>query len=1103
MGACCSSSSSSDGTSGSSKSGKSFSLEVTDTVAGSDLEKRKEQQEKWIINQTYYGKVADSRRGSVLELYEASGKKENRKARHEAGSIAFGDDDIKEPWMDDAAAEKVDPVPEEVVKSLYGGMKGVAAMAQVSYEEFVDIVLPKMTRFILEDQTVIFEAGDASDMLLAVEDGKILEMDGESGATQNVLRNGDVINTKALVNRTTLQHKYYTELRCAIWALDRPSFRKCIKEIAERKVEERTAILAGIENLKMLTETEREHAAQAMDEVTFEADEEIMKQGEEGKKFFVIKTGTVNVVKNDKVVNTLTAGSHFGELSLVSNAPASASVIATEKTECLRMLRQDFDLTIGSLGRKREPYVTRVLSKTPGFCTLHPTTMSELTKLVEVRKFMKGDVVLEKGETPKGLFICSGGRLHSHGMADDEAVKRSRSMLYNMRYHPEPRVIKRGTCFGQSALMLPDTNKAVEYTIKAAIPSEALFLPLESFNDYIDSIAPVLRASSVNNENVENALKDVPEFNKLSETEINVLASALSIVYYFPGEVIHEKGAEMDTFFLVEDGAIAALDDNDDEVNVTEAWECCNADCIREVKNAEHRMVSKTYMAALTISKEEFEKVLGSLEEIMADTEDIRKLRCIRNVPLFASLREHQKRSIAGKLEEKVYPIKCKVIKQGEESDAMYYILSGKVTVQLATSSKIEGPGGRASQLNIAELGPGQFFGESALLRDEPRNASVYVGSKEDLVCYVLMKRDMEMGLGRLHDAIYKVQKERAVLTAQKMRDYYGDSFEKHICLRDLFMIKTIGAGAYGMVRMAKHKGTEQRYAVKILGKERLIETGQMHNVVNERKLLAKCNHPNIIKLISVDRDSRHYYMIFEMLQGGELMGLIRTFGRLEHMAARFYTGNVILAFAYLHKQNIVFRDLKPENLLIEASGYLKLIDFGFAKVVNSRTYTLCGTPAYIAPEVVLSEGHDKAVDYWALGVLIFEMMAGYSPFEEGGGGDLAIYERITKCEYTFPKHFDSNAKDVIKQLLQPKSAKRLGNLARGVSDLSEHAWFRSEEKTFSWEKLKARELDPPFRPRLDVEDDMSMFEVADVSTAHLKNSGIVSMDTSEWDAAF
>ena len=144
MGACCSSSSA-DGIGGS-KSGKSFSLEVTDFTDGSDLEKRKEQQEKWIINQTYYGKVADSRRGSVLELYEASGKKENRKARHEAGSIAFGDDDIKEPWMDDAAAEKVDPVPEEVVKSLYGGMKGVAAMAQVSYEEVVAIGLPQITR---------------------------------------------------------------------------------------------------------------------------------------------------------------------------------------------------------------------------------------------------------------------------------------------------------------------------------------------------------------------------------------------------------------------------------------------------------------------------------------------------------------------------------------------------------------------------------------------------------------------------------------------------------------------------------------------------------------------------------------------------------------------------------------------------------------------------------------------------------------------------------------------------------------------------------------------------------------------------------------------
>jgi len=159
---------------------------------------------------------------------------------------------------------------------------------------------------------------------------------------------------------------------------------------------------------------------------------------------------------------------------------------------------------------------------------------------------------------------------------------------------------------------------------------------------------------------------------------------------------------------------------------------------------------------------------------------------------------------------------------------------------------------------------------------------------------------------------------------------------------------------------------------------------------------------------------------------GGELFTLLRREGRFANDVALFFATEIALAFEYLHSQDIAYRDLKPENLLIDKQGHVKITDFGFAKVVPDKTLTLCGTPEYLAPEIIQSKGHNKNVDWWALGVLIFEMLAGYPPFYDDN--PLGIYHKIMDGYYEFPPHIEPKARDLVKSFLCADTSVRLGN---------------------------------------------------------------------------
>ena len=172
-------------------------------------------------------------------------------------------------------------------------------------------------------------------------------------------------------------------------------------------------------------------------------------------------------------------------------------------------------------------------------------------------------------------------------------------------------------------------------------------------------------------------------------------------------------------------------------------------------------------------------------------------------------------------------------------------------------------------------------------------------------------------------------------------------------CLTDFDIMATLGTGTFGRVRLVRHQATGEHYALKILKKSEIIRLKQVEHIKSEVSLLLTIAHPFVVNLISHFQDDRKLYMVLEYVPGGELFSHLRREGRFNNDASKFYAGEITLAFQNLHKQMVVYRDLKPENLLITKTGHIKITDFGFAKQVVDRTWTLCGTPEYLAPEII------------------------------------------------------------------------------------------------------------------------------------------------------
>jgi serum/glucocorticoid-regulated kinase 2 len=263
------------------------------------------------------------------------------------------------------------------------------------------------------------------------------------------------------------------------------------------------------------------------------------------------------------------------------------------------------------------------------------------------------------------------------------------------------------------------------------------------------------------------------------------------------------------------------------------------------------------------------------------------------------------------------------------------------------------------------------------------------------------------------------------------------------------------------LVQKKQGKETGQLFAMKILRKTHLVKRRQIERTRTERKVLSIVNHPFIMKLHYAFQTDDKLYLVLDYCPGGELFFHLSRFRRFPERVARFFAAELLLAIGHLHKRGIIYRDLKPENVLLDADGHVKLGDFGLAKAGIHHPYqgalSMCGTPEYMAPEVLAQQGHGLGVDYWGLGMLTYEMMTGLPPWYTTDRAKL--FRRLKSAPLDIPAFFTPAAGDFCGQLLERNPARRLGSM--GIRPAMEHEFFR----TINWKALYARRVEPPVKP--------------------------------------
>merc|ERR1719284_1614568 len=294
----------------------------------------------------------------------------------------------------------------------------------------------------------------------------------------------------------------------------------------------------------------------------------------------------------------------------------------------------------------------------------------------------------------------------------------------------------------------------------------------------------------------------------------------------------------------------------------------------------------------------------------------------------------------------------------------------------------------------------------------------------------------------------------------------------------DFELRKVLGKGGYGKVFQVRKLTGEDKgkiYAMKVLKKATIVRNSKdTAHTKAERNILEAVKHPFIVDLLYAFQTKGKLYLILEYLSGGELFMHLEREGIFLEDTACFYVAEITLALEHLHRQGIIYRDLKPENILLDATGHVKLTDFGLCKESideQTVTHTFCGTIEYMAPEILTRSGHGKAVDWWSLGALMYDMLTGAPPFT--AENRKKTIEKILKGKLNLPPYLTPDARDLIKKLLKRQISQRLGSGPADADPIKTHPFF----KHISWADVISRKLEPPFKPVLASDDDVSQFD--------------------------
>merc|ERR1719461_1411576 len=551
-------------------------------------------------------------------------------------------------------------------------------------------------------------------------------------------------------------------------------------------------------------------------------------------------------------------------------------------------------------------------------------------------------------------------------------------------------------------------------------------------------------------------------------------------------EFLIKQGEEGNTFYVIESGDFEVSIADLGKISTLASGECVgelallyNAPRAASVQCISVKGTEGNKACVWCVDRVAFRKALMNVYEASSSE----NIAFLKKCELLQPLLECERQLVDQALELRTYEKDDVIFKEGEEGDRFYIIKSGTVSGVLSAGTSKE---------QKFTLSTGAFFGERALLIPEGRAATITCVDKVE--CLTLSRTDFTVLLGPL-DEIMKRNMEEYKKPADIRQPIGHKQMSMDVCkLEEFETIGILGRGAFGTVKLVQDPHSKKSFALKAIRKNQVVELGQQTHILNEKKVMQMLNNPFLVNLRATYKDEHRVYFLLEVCLGGELFTILRKMRSFDENTARFYSSCVVEAFHYMHERDIIYRNLKPENLVLTAKGYLKVTDFGFAKIVPNKTFTLCGTPDYLAPEIVTGQGHGKGVDWWTLGILIYEMLASFPPFFDDE--PMMTYRKIIQGKFKFPRYLSAQSKDLISKFLKPKATKRLGVIKGGAALIRQHPWF----KDFKWAELKEQTLKPPIKNKVRSSKDLSNFDLFQEKDEDVSYKGDADIG---WDADF
>ncbi|XP_029452161.1 cGMP-dependent protein kinase 2-like isoform X2 [Rhinatrema bivittatum] len=559
---------------------------------------------------------------------------------------------------------------------------------------------------------------------------------------------------------------------------------------------------------------------------------------------------------------------------------------------------------------------------------------------------------------------------------------------------------------------------------------------------------------------IAKAIQGNEVLKRLGEEQLNTVVESFTLTQYRKGETVISEGAEGNTMYIIAEGELhvtqhgqhlRTLLTGDVFGELAILYNCKRTATVTAATDVKLWKIDRqTYRTIVTHKhKQRRQEILGFLKESQT----------------LNGLCDTQLSKIIDSMEERKFHPGDVIVQEGDEGKAFFIILKGEVQV----TKKVNG-----SQEQIRIMRAGEHFGGLALIRNICRTATCR--ALGDVTCITMNKEDFEETVP--FDTVELPNVDLLDIETLNLSGRKRISFPESpnraqapLRLQDLVPVLysegrhqgqpvTLGTGGFGRVELVSGGPGKpvEYFALKKIRKLHVVQTRQEEHVKMERQVLLQSHSPFIVRLFETFRDSRYVYMALEFCEGGELWTKLREVKYFSEEVTIFCIACVVEALEYLHSNGIVYRDLKPENLMLDKHGYVKLVDFGFAKLLlkGEKTYSFCGTPEYLAPEILRNEGHDFAVDFWMLGILIFELLVGRPPFFSSD--HRKIYSKILDGEIYFPTYISEAACSIISKLCRNRPGQRLGNTRNGVRGIKKHRWFNK----LKWKKLAAQQLSAP-----------------------------------------